>query len=80
MNTFMKIEFFVIFDVLEKIFDKEKFFSHQSQTRNRLGKRFSYFLTTLYILKAKDEIFKVKNGTKSMRAKFIKSMLLHQSF
>ena len=47
MDLFMKIEFFVIFNVLEKIFNKEKFFSNQSQTCNGLGKRFSYFLTTL---------------------------------
>ena len=48
MDLFMKIEFFVICNVLEKIFNKEKFFSNQSQTCNGLGKRFSYFLTTLY--------------------------------
>jgi len=33
-----------------------------------------------YILKAKDELLRLENGTKSMPAKFIKSMLLHQSF
>ena len=48
MDIFMKIEFFVIFNVLEKKFYKEKIFTHQSQTCNGLGKRFSYFLTTLY--------------------------------
>ena len=43
MDIFMKIEFFVIFNVLEKIFDKEINFSHQSQTRNGLGKRSATF-------------------------------------
>ena len=48
--------------------------------RRLINSNFSKESHLEYILKAKDELFKVKNGKKSMRAKIIKSMLLHQSF